>query len=147
MSLSFRCLFLWSCLTIGKIYGIEMISHKPVLVVPFLSWFKNPQRFHSFITSAIFFINPNCTHIYWIKTGSCGGWKNLGTLQYQIRTSYLSFYLRGRWAYFYSMKRLSWTQSNYSIIRVTLNAEFDTVRFCPVFANTVDLTQTICILA
>ena len=37
--------------------------------------------------------------------------------------------------------------SNYSIIRVTLNAEFDTMWFCPVFANTVDLTQTLCILA
>ena len=38
-------------------------------------------------------------------------------------------------------------KSNYSIIRVTLNTEFDTLWFCPVFAKTIDLIPTPCILA
>ena len=33
------------------------------------------------------------------------------------------------------------------IIHVTLNTEFDTLWFSPVFAKTIDLAQTLCILA
>ena len=45
-----------------------------------------------------------------------------------------------------SVKKINHT-SNYSIIRVTLNTEFDSLWFSPVFANTINLTPTLCILA